>query len=86
MPAGQADYIAIVEEPKPQKNRIDKPESFVFDDDQSAKYGQLVTIRVKADKGNENKLCVTEIEGIPLDYDKDNDGDSAENDYDKDGE
>lgn len=68
------DYtVVIAEEEEPRKkNIIDWPEGFVFDSDEDAERGQLVTVRVKDDDG---KLCVTEFEGIAMPgYEEDEDG------------
>jgi len=83
------DYTVIaVGKPKPPKeNLIPKPDGFVFDSDEDAKNGQLITVRVKAEPDDDTKLCVTEIEGMPMPgYDSDKDGDTESMDSDTDGE
>lgn len=71
MPAGDANYTVVeVEEETPRSFIIPKPEGLVFDSEESAKYGQLFTVRMKAEKDSEDKLCITEIEGIPTDYEE----------------
>lgn len=77
------DYTVVIADKKPKENLIPKPDGFVFDSDEDAKSGQLITVRVKAEPDDDTKLCVTEIEGMPLPgYDKD----TEIADIDEDGE
>ena len=74
------DYVAIIAKPEKASmlNYLEKPEGFNFDDDKSAKYGQLFTVRIKQDPDHEDKLCVTELEGMPIGDDEMNETDSPD--------
>jgi len=81
MAHGDYTVIAVGKPKAPKENLIPKPEGFVFDSDEGAKHGQLVTVRVKAEPNDDTKLCVTEIEGMKmLGYGDDEESESTPDD------
>lgn len=60
---GYAVAIPIEEDKPKRRNVIPKPEGFEFTSDEGAKHGEYITVRVKDD---DDGLCITEIEGMPM--------------------
>lgn len=55
--------ILVTEKPKYDPYCIPRPEGFEFTNDEHAKNGEYITVKVKAD--GEDKLKICEIEGLP---------------------
>jgi hypothetical protein len=62
--------IIVSEKPKYDPYCIPKPEGFEFTNDEHAKNGEYITVKVCAD--GDDKLKIVEIEGLPTGIENDN--------------